>query len=138
MTWDVYDGDVLVMLALRSISVWRTTASWRSRSSWGMVWDQNNVQRWTHKNGFHNRGVPWDKPMARWAGEGKDWTELMTQTRPQKEDVIRNLLKSMKQPVEKKRSPKDLCRQRNQEIGLSRPWNSGIWRATDTDDQRRQ
>ena len=58
--------------------------------------------------------------MARRAGEGKDWIELMTQTQHQKEDVIRNVLKSMKQPVvkKKKKSPKDLCRQRNQEICL--------------------
>ena len=33
---------------------------------------------WKHKVGFQNRGVQWDTPMARWAGEGKDWTELMT------------------------------------------------------------
>ena len=44
--------------------------------------------------------------MARWAGEGKEWIELMTQTRPQKEDVIRNLLESMKQPVDKKKESK--------------------------------
>ena len=39
-------------------------------------------------------------------GEGKDWIELMTQTRPQKEDVIRNLLESMKQPVDVKKESK--------------------------------
>ena len=33
-----------------------------------------------------------DTPMARWAGEMKDWIQLVTQTRPRKEDVIRNLL----------------------------------------------
>ena len=90
--------DVPVMLALRSIFGWRTTAWWRSRSSWAMAWDPCNVQRWKHKVGFHNR--------ARRAGAGKDWIELMTQTRPQKEDVIRNLLKSMKQPVDKKKESK--------------------------------
>ena len=42
--------------------------------------------------------------MARWAGEGKDWIELMTQTRLRKEDVIRNLLESMKQQVDKEES----------------------------------
>ena len=106
MTWAVYDGDVPVMLALRSLLVWRTTAWWRSRSSWGMAWDPNNVQIWKHKVGFHNRGVQWDTPMARWAGDGKDWIELMTPTRPQKDDVIRNLLESMKQPVDKKMESK--------------------------------
>ena len=44
--------------------------------------------------------------MARWAGEGKDWIQLMMQTRPQKEDVIRNLLESMKQPADKKKESK--------------------------------
>ena len=93
MTCAVFDGDVPVMLALRSLLGLRTTAWWRSRSSWGMAWDSNDVQRWKHK-------VQWDTPMARWAGEANDWIELMTQTRPQKEDVIWNLLESMKQPVD--------------------------------------
>ena len=95
----VFDGDVPVMLALRSLLGLRTTAWWRSRSSWCMAWDPNDVQRWKHK-------VQWDTPMARWAGEANDWIELMTQTRPQKEDVIRNLLESMKQPVDKKKESK--------------------------------
>ena len=43
--------------------------------------------------------------MARRPGERKDLTQLMTQTQPRKEDVLRNLLESMKQPVDK-RSPK--------------------------------
>ena len=63
MTWD--GGDVPILLALRSILGWRTTACWRSRSSWCMTWDPYNVQRWKHKVGFHNRGVHWDTPMAR-------------------------------------------------------------------------
>ena len=100
MTWAVYDGDVPIMLALRSILGWRTTAWWRSRSSCGMAWDPNNVQRWKHNVGFH------------------DWIELMTQTRLRKEDVIRNLLESMKQPVDTKKESKDLCRQRNHGICL--------------------
>ena len=108
MTWAVYDGNVLVMLALRSLLGWRTTAWWRNRSSWGMAWDPNNVQRWKHKVGFHNRGVQWDSSMARSAGEGNDWIELLTQTRPQKEDVLRNLLESMKQPVDIKKESSGL------------------------------
>ena len=35
VTWAVYDEDVPIMLALRSILGWRTTAWWRSRSSLG-------------------------------------------------------------------------------------------------------
>ena len=50
--------------------------------------------------------VQWDTPMARWAGEGKDWIQFMTQTQPRKEDVIRNLLESTKQPVDKKKESK--------------------------------
>ena len=103
MTWAVYDGDVTVMLALRSLF---GCGERLHGSSWGMAWDPNNVQRWKHKVGFHNRGVQWDTPMARWAGEGNDWTELLTQTRPHKEDVIQNLLESMKQPFDKKKVSK--------------------------------
>ena len=39
----------------------------------GIECDTYNVRRWKHKVGFHNRGAQWDTPMARWAGEGKDW-----------------------------------------------------------------
>ena len=52
-----YDGDVPIMLALRSILERRTTAWWGNPSSCGMAWDPGNVQRWKHKVGFHNRGV---------------------------------------------------------------------------------
>ena len=44
--------------------------------------------------------------MARWAGEGKDWIQHMIQTQPRKEDVIRNLLESMKQALDKKKDSK--------------------------------
>ena len=53
------------------------------------------------KFGFHNRGVQWDAPMARWAGEGKDWIKLVAQLKPRREDVIRSLRESMKQVVAK-------------------------------------
>ena len=43
--------------------------------------------------------------MARWAGEGKDRIKLMTQKNPREEDVIRSLLESMKQAVEKTKEP---------------------------------
>ena len=49
-----------------------------------------HVQGWKHKVGSHNRGV--QSPMARWAGEGKDWIKLVAQLLPRKEDVIRSLL----------------------------------------------
>ena len=101
MTWAVCDGDVHILLALRSFLVWRTTAWWRSRASWGVAWDPYNVQRWKHKFGLWNRGVQWDTLMARWTGEGNDWIKLMAQRKPRKEDATRSLLESMKQAVEK-------------------------------------
>ena len=54
--------------------------------------------------------------MARWAGEGKDWIELMTQSRPHKEDVVRNLLESMKQPVDGKKESKGPVPTETQEL----------------------
>ena len=44
--------------------------------------------------------------MARWTGEGKDWIKLMTQQKHCQEDVIRSLLLSMKQAVDKKKESK--------------------------------
>ena len=91
VTWDVFDGDVQIMLALRSILGWRKTVWWRSRSSWSVAWDPYNVQRWKHNVGFHNRGVQWDTSMAKWAGEGKDWIKFMAQTQLRKEDIFSEL-----------------------------------------------
>ena len=70
-----------------------------------MAWDPYNGQRWKHKVGFHNRGVQWGTPMARWAGEGNDWIKLMAHRKARKEDVIRSLLESMKQAVERNTEP---------------------------------
>ena len=79
--------------------------------------DSAIVNRCNHKFGFHNRGVQWDTPMSRWAGEGKDWIQLVAQGPPRKEDVMISLLKMMRQPTEKKpqkgggvpkKKPKDL------------------------------
>ena len=71
-------------------------------SAWSMTKDPGNVTRWKHKFGFHNRGVQCDPPMSEWAGEGKAWTQLVTQEPPCKEDVTTSLLKMMRQPTEKK------------------------------------
>ena len=81
--------------------------------------------------------VQWDTPMARWTGEGKDWVQLMTQTQLRKEDVIRNLLESMKQPADKKKeSEGSVLTKKSRD--LPRPRNTGTRRVTDTGDQRRQ
>ena len=37
-----------------------------------------NVSPWKHKWCFHNRGVVWDTPVAKWAGEGREWVQEMT------------------------------------------------------------
>ena len=100
--WAIYDGDVPTMKALRSILVWRTTAWWRSRSSWGMATDPTNVTRWRHLFGFHNRGTQWDTPMAKLAGEENDWVQLMARGPPRKEDVTISLLASMRQATKKR------------------------------------
>ena len=66
-------------------------------SSYEKAWDPGDLQ-------LHNRGAQW-APMARWAGEGKDRIKPMTQKKPREEDVIRSLLESMKQAVEKQKEP---------------------------------
>ena len=110
MSWPGYEGDVPLVRALRSFLGWRTTAWWRSRASWSMAWDPTNVTRWKRKVGFHNRGIQWDTPMARWAGEGNDWIKLMAQRQPREEDVIHFLFASMRQAVEKKTKPNETRR----------------------------
>ena len=56
--------------------------------------------------------------MSRWAGEGKDWIQLMVQGPHRKEDVTFSLLASMRQATEKRtekgggvptKRPKDLA-----------------------------
>ena len=37
-----------------------------------------NVSPWKHKWCFHNRGVVGDIPVAKWAGEGREWVQEMT------------------------------------------------------------
>ena len=69
---------------------------------WGMATDPTNATRWKHKFGFQNRGIQWDTPVSKWAGEGKDWIQLMAQGPPCKEDVTHCLLASMRQAVEKR------------------------------------
>ena len=45
MNWAIYDGEVPIMRALRSILGWRTTTRWRNRSAWGMTTDPTTVTR---------------------------------------------------------------------------------------------
>ena len=72
--------------------------------------------------------------MAGWAGEGNDWIKLKAQRKLRKEDVIRSLLESMKQAVEKKAEPngtrpieKPSLPHLNfiyRRVGRGRPWRS--------------
>ena len=66
-----------------------------------MKTDPANATRWKHKFGFHNRGVQWDTPMSKWAGEGKDWIQLMAQGPGCKDEVTFQMLTMMRQPAEK-------------------------------------
>ena len=106
MDWAIYDGDVPIMKALRSLLGWRTTTWRRGRSAWEMATDPANVTRWKHKFGFHSRGTQQDTPMAKWAGERKDWKQVVTQGASRKEDVTFSLLASMRQATEKKNREK--------------------------------
>ena len=67
------------------------------KCEWCMKKDPANVTRWKHKFGFHNRGVQWDTPMPRWAGEGKDWIQLMSESPLRKDDVTVSSLKIVRQ-----------------------------------------
>ena len=108
MTWVVYE----VMSHLCGLFVpWRGERP-RGGEAWlpvvwhGTLLTLHDVTRWKHEVGFHNRGIQWDTPMARWAGEGNDWIKLMAQRQPRKEDVIHSLLASMRQAVDKKTKAK--------------------------------
>ena len=93
MSWIGYEGTVPVLKALRKVIEWRTTAWWRTRSAKGMSEDPTNATCWKHKWGFHNKGVTWDTPMTRWAGQKDDWIQLWRKGPPRKTDVIPLLLK---------------------------------------------
>ena len=65
MAWATYDGDVLVVKALRSLLRWRTTTWKRNRSLWKMRVDPVNVSRWKDKCVFQNGGVVWNTLLSR-------------------------------------------------------------------------
>ena len=64
----------------------------RHRSVRGMKLDPLNVTCWKHKWCFHDRGVTWDTPMARWAGSGEDWIHKWRTSPPKKAEVIPTLV----------------------------------------------
>ena len=73
---------------------------------WEMATDPTNVTRWMHKFGFFNRGVQWDTPMSKCAGEGKNWTQLMARVPHRKENVTFSLLASIRHATEKRTGKK--------------------------------
>ena len=82
ITWAVYEGDVPIMRAL-----WPILGGKRPRDgeagppgAWHGTRLRSRVG--SMKVGFHNRGIQWDPPMAKWAGEGHDLTKLTAQRDP--------------------------------------------------------
>ena len=74
MAWATNDGDVTVLNALRSRDgVLRPGGGPAVPGVCWLIWctrpDRNM------RGGFHDRGVAWDTPMAKRAGEGKDWVQ---------------------------------------------------------------
>ena len=57
-----------------------------------MKMDPLNVTCWKHKWCFHNRGVTWDTPLARWAGSEEDWIQKWRAGPPRKAEVIPTLV----------------------------------------------
>ena len=70
MAWAADDGDVLVMMALRSI------LRWWNRSAQGII-DPMNVSKWKRKWSFHDRGVG----IGYSDGEGKEWVPAQERRR---------------------------------------------------------
>ena len=95
MAWAEKVGEVPVLTALRFVVGWRTTAWWRNRSAWSMKWDPLNITCWKHKWGFHNRGVTWDAPMARWAGSEEDWILKWKMNPPKKTEAVPALVRAI-------------------------------------------
>ena len=78
--------------ALPSVIGRRTTAWWKNRSAWNMKWGPLNITCWKHKWSFHNRGVTWDTPMARWTGSEADWIQKWRKSRSKKAEVVPALI----------------------------------------------
>ena len=75
--------------------------------------------------------------MARWASEGKDWIKLMTRRKPRREGVIRSLLESMKQAVEKRKEPNGTRpTKKPRDLPPFELWYTGGWSVPDAGKQR--
>ena len=72
--WVTYEGVVpLVAEALK----WRSTGRCRDRKAEVMARDPTNSTKWKHMWRFHNRGVVWYTPFAKWCGSGEEWHKKM-------------------------------------------------------------
>ena len=60
-----------------------------------MKWDPLNFTCWKHKWGFHNRGVTWDTPMARWAGSEEDWIQKWRMHPPKQTEAVPALVRAV-------------------------------------------
>ena len=69
--------------------------------------------------------------MARWAGEGNDWTKLMAQRQLREEDLIYSLLVSMRQAVAEKESNGTGPTEKPRELSCFVVENSGVRAETD-------
>ena len=62
--------------------------------AWSMWVERLNVTRWRHKWGFHTRGVMWDTPLAKWAGNGDDRFQKINNAPPAKKRVVQSCTRS--------------------------------------------
>lgn len=85
------ENDIFFQIPSSTVD-WRTTTWWRTRGAKGTHEDPANVLKWEHRWGQHNRGVVWDTPFARWAGEGEDWTQKTTHEEVAREDFVVSVL----------------------------------------------
>ena len=110
VTCAVYDGDVPIMLALRSI--WCGERPHGGEVGILVEWSGiptmfRDGSTKTQSRVPQQRGAvgPTDGSMGG-GGQGKDWIQPMRHSHPRREDVIRHLIQSMKQPVDKKKESK--------------------------------
>ena len=97
MAWATYDGDVLVVKALRSILRWRSPTWWPNRSASGMRVDPIHVSRWKHQWCFsqRGRGVGYSYGQVGWRGKRLGTRNVPKKKKhpPKKDEVIMAPLK---------------------------------------------
>ena len=75
MACAISDSDVLVMKAVRLIfGMGKNNMVAKQKRLGHEGWPYDCLKMETHA-GLSCGGVVWDTPMAKWAGEGKDWVQ---------------------------------------------------------------